>query len=60
MIIKTIDDAIDVLEDFIDELDERYGIGMFTYGEDAYDAIRLMRELRIEEFKGKINRILRS
>jgi hypothetical protein len=54
MIIKTIDDAIDILEDFIDELDERYGIGMFTYGEDACDAVRLMREWRIEEFKKKI------
>ena len=54
MVIKTVGEAIDILEDFIDELDELYGIGVFTYGEDACDAIEFIHRWRLEEFKKKI------
>lgn len=54
MVIKTVDEAIYILEDFIDELDELYGIGVFTYGEDAYDAVRFLHEWRTEELIKKI------
>lgn len=54
MKIKSVDQALDILDDFIDDLDELCGLCSFTYGEDAADAIEFLHMWRMEEFKKKI------
>ena len=54
MKIDSVDKALDVLDDFMDDLDELYGLGTFTYGDDAYEAMEFLHIWRLEEFKKKI------
>ena len=48
-------EALDILDDFMDEIDELYGLCTFTYGDDAYDAIEYVHMWRMEELKKQIN-----
>lgn len=54
MKIDSVDKALDVLDDFMDDLDELYGLCTFTYGDDAYEAMEFLHMWRLEEFKKKI------
>ena len=54
MEIKSVDQALDVLEDFFDDIDELCGLCSFTYGEDAADAMEFLHMWRVEEFIKKI------
>lgn len=54
MKISTANEALDVLDDFLDEVDELYGLCSFTYGTDAYDALEFLNMKALEEFKKKI------
>ena len=54
MNIDSVDKALDVLDDFMDDLDELYGLCTFTYGDDAYEAMEFLHMWRLEEIKKKI------
>ena len=54
MKIDSVDKALDVLDDFMDDLDELYGLSSFTYGDDAYEAMEFLHMWRLEEFRKKI------
>ena len=52
---NSVDEALDILDDFMDDIDELYGLCTFTYGDDAYDAIEYLHMWRMEELRKKIN-----
>lgn len=50
MEIKSVYEALDILDDFMEVLDELYGLCSFKYGDEAYDALEF---LQMYDFKKK-------
>lgn len=42
MEIKSVSEAIDIIADFLEELDEEYGLPTLKYGDDARTAIKFL------------------
>lgn len=57
--IKTLGEAIDALEDFLDDMDEYYGLCALRYGERAADALEFLYDYRLDQLnkmkKGMFN-----
>lgn len=49
--IKSLDDAVEALADFLDDLDEEYGLDFFRYGHEAYMALEFLYDYRHEQWK---------
>lgn len=50
MEIKSVYEALDILDDFMEVLDELYGLCSFKYGDAAYEALEF---LQMYDFKKK-------
>lgn len=44
-------EALDNLDDFLEELDEFYGLAALKYGDEAYDALEILRSWYYEQNK---------
>ena len=42
--IKNLSEAIDALDDFLDDLDEECGLAALRYGDEAYEALEFLHE----------------
>ena len=49
--IKSIDDAIDWLDTFLEEMDEVYGLAALRYGRQAYAAMQCLHNYRMKELE---------
>ena len=49
--IKTLSQAIDALENFLDNLDELYGLSTMTYGVEASDALDFLYDYKLKHTK---------
>ena len=49
--IKSIDDAIEWLDIFLEEMDEFYGLAALKYGDEAYRAMKFIHYYRMKELE---------
>jgi hypothetical protein len=47
--VKSVYEAIDILDDFIDDLDENFGLVTLTYGRDASKAMEFLHSWLLKQ-----------